>query len=135
MYMKKRRGESNYIAFGVVLLAVIILIIANLDWSGAQVKGDRIVEVMRKYVLIMEGNGCLTLSQQQSLTEELERLGVTNITYHCNPLEKASYGEEVVLSISGEVNALKITSFDDLNVVRTQEGVRFSKTLKSTAQY
>lgn len=133
--MKKRRGESNYIAFGVVLLAVIILIIANLDWSGAQVKGDRIVEVMRKYVLIMEGNGCLTLSQQQSLTEELERLGVTNITYHCNPLEKAPYGEEVVLSISGEVNALKITSFEDLNVVRTQEGVRFSKTLKSTAQY
>ena len=133
--MRKNEGYSSFLAFLIVCVFALGLVALTVDFSGDQVKSGKIVDVMRKYVLIMEGNGCLTSAEQEALILELEHIGVSNITFNSNPQIKVAYGEEVVLSITGEIDALKFSAFEDFKIVRTENGFQFSKTLKSTAQY
>lgn len=132
---KRNGGIDSFIAFMVVLIFLMAFVNYSIDISGDMVQSEKIVDVMRKYILIMEGNGCLTSSEQQALTFELEKIGVSNITYLTDPKEKSPYGSEVVLSIQATVPAFQVTGMDGFKLMKTDEGYLFQKTIKSTAQY
>ena len=131
----KPGGIEGFLACILVIIVLFGIIAFSIDLNGDMIQSRSIIDTMRKYVLIMEGNGCLTASEQQALTMELEQMGVSNITYLVDPKVKVSYGSEVVLSISAEVDALKITGMDGFKLTRKDDGIYFEKTLKSTAQY
>lgn len=133
--MRKQRGVGNFITMMISVVALIGLLVYGIHVQGDMEKGRKITETMRKYVLIMEGNGCLKDAEKQALVQELESLGVTGITFHGEPLRQVPYGGEVELSISGTLDGLKITGWKDFVLVREGNGVRFTKTMKSTSQY
>lgn len=118
-----------------VSLVVFGLMLYFISVFGDMEKGRRITETMRKYVLVMESNGCLTETEQQALVLELQEIGVKDIVFNEDPLRQVSYGGEVVLSITGTVDALQITGYQDFKLVHTGDGIRFTKTIKSTAQH
>lgn len=132
---KEKGGADGYIAFVCVLMIVLALLSYFLDFEAAVLQSRKVENIMRKYVLIMEGNGCLTDLQQQELTLELEQMGIRDITYLKDPKIKVNYGEEVILSISARADVFQIKGLSGLQLVRTKEGIAFSKTMKSTAQY
>ncbi len=131
----KHSGHGEYIAFSFVLIFLLSVIVYVVNIMGDFEQSRQITDTMRRYMLIMEGNGCLTASEQQKLTMELETIGVTGVTVEVNPQTRAGYGEEVVLSISGVVDALRVTGMDGFRFTKTEDGIHFTKTLSSTAQY
>lgn len=131
----KRKGSEKFIAAVLVLVVMLALLVYSVNLSADAEKGRRIEAVMREYILIMESNGCLSAAQQDALTLQLTGLGMTDIVYNDNPLQQAEYGGEVVLSVTGTVDVSNITAYRDFQLVRTDGGIRITKTIRSTAQY
>ena len=60
-------------------------------------------QLARKYILKMETEGRLTDADRTTLCQELESLGVTGVDLGGSTLEKAGYGEAIVLVIRGRL--------------------------------
>ncbi len=131
----KREGSEKFIVAGIVAVVIFALLVYSVNLSASAERGRKIENTLREYILIMESNGCLSAAQQQALTLRLEELGMTDIVFNGNPQQKAGYGGEVVLSVTGTVEASNITAYRDFQLVREEEGLRITKELRSTAQY
>lgn len=131
----KKRGNEKYIAAAIVIVSLMAIIVFSVNLSADAENARKITATMREYVLIMESQGCLTAQQQQELILKLEKIGMTNIVFNVNPLQKVNYGSEVTLSITGTVNVSNIVAYQDFELIREAGGIKVTKTLSSTAQY
>ena len=95
----------------VVVCAFIVIIFGA--FSGISDKwGMR--QVAREYILIMETEGYLNTSDQQSLRLELEGYGLHHISLSGTTTSEVDYGDRIYLSISG--------TYDD-NILAFAEGI------------
>lgn len=135
MKFGKSKGEGQYIAFVLVLVVMLAVIVYTVNITADMERSRNISNIMREYVLKMESAGCLSAEQQQALVISLENLGMTDIVFNVNPLIRASYGDEVVLSVTGTVQVNNITAYRNFQLVRDGNRVQITKTIKSTAQH
>lgn len=133
--MGKREGSEKYIAAGIVAVVILALLVYSVNLSADAERGRKIENTLREYILIMESNGCLSAAQQQALTLRLEQLGMTDIIFNCNPQQKADYGGEVILSVTGTVEVSNIMAYRNFQLIREGGGIRITKEFRSTAQY
>lgn len=135
MKFGKSKGEGQYIAFVLVLVVMLAVIVYTVNITVDMERSRNISNIMREYVLKMESAGCLSAEQQQALVISLENLGMKDIVFNVNPLIQASYGEEVVLSVTGTVQVNNIMAYRNFQMVRDGNRVQLTKTIKSTAQH
>lgn len=135
MKFGKSKGEGQYIAFVLVLVVMLAVIVYTVNITADMERSRNISNIMREYVLKMESAGCLSAEQQQALVISLENLGMTDIVFNVNPLIQASYGDEVVLSVTGTVQVNNIMAYRNFQLVRDGNRVQITKTIKSTAQH
>lgn len=135
MKFGKSKGEGQYIAFVLVLVVMLAVIVYTVNITADMERSRNISNIMREYVLKMESAGCLSAEQQQALVISLENLGMTDIVFNVNPLIQASYGDEVVLSVTGTVQVNNIMAYRNFQLVRDGNRVQLTKTIKSTAQH
>lgn len=132
---RKRRGFEEFFAAPVILLFLFAVVFYFVNLTADMDKSRQLNLVLRRYTMLMETKGCLTVSDRDQLVLELEELGAGNIRFNGNPVEKVGYGDAVVLSISGELEAGSIVGYKDFAYVREGSSLAFEKTLQSTAQY
>lgn len=135
MKFGKSKGEGQYIAFVLVLVVMLAVIVYAVNITADMERSRKISNIIREYVLKMESAGCLSAEQQQALVISLENLGMTDIVFNVNPLLQASYGEEVVLSVTGTIQVNNIMAYRNFQLVRDGNRVQITKTIKSTAQH
>ena len=83
------------------MLALTVVMLSYVDSVRLVGEKTQISQLARKYILKMEGR--LTDADRTTLCQELESLGVTGVDLGGSTLEKAGYGEAIVLVIRGRL--------------------------------
>lgn len=117
---------------GVLLLFIVVYL--GLEMYARMNIAINKSRIERTYILYMETYGCLTVEKQSELTKELSDIGVVNISYAGTTMTPADYGQEIVLSVSGEIELNAVTGITQgLSFIRGGgEGFRIYQ--KSTAK-
>ena len=102
---KKLKGDSNYVSFIVCVFFLCVLMIALIDVYGVIIGRNKVERVHRQYLLSMERNGYLTDSDEAMLLQKLADLGVTNVDLTGTSRTPVGYGNQVRLTISGDMPA------------------------------
>ena len=113
MKFSKKKGLGNMLSCMVGMLFLFIVVFLGMDIYGRLNLAISKLRIERKYMLIMETDGCLTQDRQEQLTEELKQLGVSGISYTGTTLTPADYGCEVVLSVRGTIFTEGITGLSE----------------------
>lgn len=103
-FIKKKKKASIMENMLVMLLELIVvcafLVIIFGAFSGISDKwGMR--QAAREYMLIMETEGYLNVSDQAALRTELEGYGLRNISFSGTTTREVNYGDRIYLCISG----------------------------------
>lgn len=102
--MRQREGNIGDIMItGFCLLAMTVLMLSYTDSMQLIQQKTQVSQIARKYILKMETEGYLTPAAKTSLGEELQEIGVTELTYHGTTLEEAGYGEPIALQLQGKL--------------------------------
>lgn len=102
--MKKEPGNiGDMMAVCICMLLMTVLLAAYMDSVRLLHEKTEINQIARKYILRMETIGMLTESDRLLLNRELESAGASDISLEGTTLERAGYGQEVVLRIRGKL--------------------------------
>ncbi len=102
--MRREKGSlGQLLASGLCMLAMTALMAAYLD--NVEIVEDKMeaAQLARRYILRMETVGYLTPEDERELTKELESLGITEIDFPGTTLSELSYGETIILHITGKI--------------------------------
>lgn len=101
-----RRSGGNIIDFltaGLVALAIAIVVFASFHSLELMVKKLEVSQLARKYILVMETQGCLTEQVKAQMMAELEEIGLKNINITGTTLTPVDYGTNIFLFIRGNI--------------------------------
>lgn len=103
-YLCKRRGNVGELMItGICILAMTVTILSYMNQVGILQEKTEVVQLARKYILKMETDGYLSTGELALLTEELNQIGVTEISCAGTTMSRVTYGEPIVLQIQGKL--------------------------------
>lgn len=100
---KKQSGIGNMLSCMIGILLLFIVVYLGIDMYARMNLAIKKSRIERTYILYMETYGYLTPQKKDSLTRELSDMGVVNISYAGTTMTPAYYGQEICLSVSGEI--------------------------------
>lgn len=117
MKLLKKDNGSSYISMFALVITVITVAAASMIFSSYMVNIDRKTEVdsiARKYLLIMETQGCLYDTDEQALREELaeNHMKTDASSFNGTTTTPAGYGNEITLRIRGKLQLHNIKMLD-----------------------
>lgn len=99
--IKDRGNVADIMVTGIFILAMAVVMLSFLEnIKMIQQKSD-VDQIARRYILRMESTGGLTGEDRILLTEELDRMGITQISLEGTTPAEAGYGTAIVLQIYG----------------------------------
>lgn len=134
--MKKDKGNIMSIFPPLfAIIAVAVMLVFYIGWMGNVNKNDEVRQIGREYILAMETEGRLTSSLESSMRADLSSKGLKNIDLSGTTTSDVGYGNEIFLSIKGdlEVDSFNTTGF--LQLVRGTDTIPIEIKLASTAKH
>lgn len=113
----RRKSNGNVmdmVTIGLTILAMSIVVTAYLECTGLMLKKLEINQVSRRYILKMETEGYLTETGRLELLQELQSLGMENIDLSGTTLQPVSYGDTILLKITGTVRTKTIGEGEEM---------------------
>lgn len=102
--MRKESGSiGEYMATGICMLFLTVLVIAFLDNVSMIGAKQQVNQIARKYILRMETMGGLQESDRLELMKELEGAGLTDISLEGSSMGQNGYGKAIVLQVRGRL--------------------------------
>ena len=102
--MCKRPGNvGNLMITGICILAMTTVMLGYMDSVSLLQQKEHVGQLARKYILRMETVGYLTVGDRALLMNELRDMGVTEVDCAGTTLTPVTYGEKLVLRISGKL--------------------------------
>lgn len=99
--LKDRGNVADIMVTGIFILAMAVVMLSFLEnIKMIQQKSD-VDQIARRYILRMESTGGLTGEDRILLMEELDRMGITQISLEGTTPAEAGYGTAIVLQIHG----------------------------------
>ena len=114
--VKKKEGSIDKFAVPLIMIiAFAICIILNINTSYSLENKDKVDTISREYLLKMETQGYLVTSDKVELVNELQALGVKNISISPSCFLKVDYGKRVTLDFSCEIpiKSMENTTWDN----------------------
>lgn len=134
---KKSEGSVlDVLSAGICILAISIMMMAYLNSMELVNSKAEISQLARKYILSMETVGYLTPEKKQDLEQDLTRLGIGKINLSGTTLQEVSYGNAIILSISGVIYGQEIqTKKGLLGTMFLKKEYPFQELRMSTAKH
>lgn len=102
--MKKSIGNvGDIVVTGLCILAMTVVMLFYMDSVQLIQMKTEVSQLARKYILRMETVGYLTAQDRVVLTNELQEIGVTDISYEGTTLNEVTYGMPIKLQIQGKL--------------------------------
>ncbi len=101
-----KKDDGSFISIGPVIVTIIfigMLLIGFTSWMTNIDRKTQLDSIARKYILAMETTGYLTADQESALEVELNEHGLNNVIFSGTTKAQQEYGEEIILSISGDM--------------------------------
>jgi hypothetical protein len=103
-YIKKNKGNvGDIMTTGLCVLAVAAIAVAYFNCMELIQQKTQAGQLARKYILRMETVGCLDNEGLNGLVQELEGLGITDISLENTTTEPVGYGQGIELDIRGKL--------------------------------
>lgn len=103
IFGKSQGNVGDIMTMGLCVLAMTVVMGAYLDNVELIQQKTYVGQIARNYILKMETEGGMTQSDREMLTQDLENIGITDITLTCTSLGDAGYGEPISLHIRGKL--------------------------------
>lgn len=98
----KREGSVlDFMAVGICIIAMSLVMMAMFSCANMLQKKSDISQINRRYLLRMETVGYLTPEDKGKLLDELNQLGLQQISLCDTTCTPVNYGDEIVLHIKG----------------------------------
>ena len=123
LYKRDCGGYADMLYFVIGLVAIVFILLCNMNITTAAAKRSRIELVVHEYIMRMESEGYLSSTEQNELSDALKAAGMPNPTIRTGSNDKVKYGEKVVLSISGDL-VTKSYEFDTDRFTMTKADLR-----------
>lgn len=102
--MRKSKGNvADIMASGICILAMTVVMLAYMDSVALFHQKTEAGQIARKYILRMETVGYLTAQDHTALLQELNTIGITEISLEGSTMYKVSYGYPITLHIIGKL--------------------------------
>lgn len=88
---------------GICILAMTVVVLSYMESVALLHQKAFIGQMARRYILRMETVGYLTEREQTVFIQELDAMGVTEISLEGTTCRKVGYGAEIVLQVSGKL--------------------------------
>lgn len=102
----------DFLTAGLVIIAIVVVVSASFHSMELMVKKLEVSQIARKYILVMETQGCLSETDRVEMLAELTTAGIKNIDISGTTLNPVDYGEEITLCICGYVSGGLATGTD-----------------------
>lgn len=99
--VKKEGSILDFMAVGICIIAMSLVMMAMFSCANLLQKKSDIGQVNRRYLLRMETVGYLTPEDKVKLLDELNQLGLQQISLCDTTCTPVNYGDEIVLHIKG----------------------------------
>ena len=132
--------KKNAIGSVVDCIITILILMAGIVYSIKMYSNlDLAIEkkrIERSFIMQMEAEGYLSLSAKDSLTQQLNDIGVEQISFQGTTMSPAGYGNIVVLSVTGRIKVDNIVGMRNLyEFIRGDSTNEFRIYQTSTAKY
>lgn len=133
---KKLKGFENLIS-SIVAMTVLMSMMLFYVSAVAEVEKQMEISVLgRRYIMQMETKGFLSAEDGNRLKNELDLLGVYDLSFEGTTLSPAGYNKTVILSVQGKRVTNKIVGYKDFEFIRDESGfTEVGIYKKGTAKY
>ncbi len=101
---KKQEGSMfDFMAVGICILAISVVLTAYFGCSDLLLRKGQISQIARCYILKMETMGCLTEGEKNKMLAELYAAGLRGIDLTGTTMNPVEYGDCVILQIRGRI--------------------------------
>lgn len=103
---EKEEGSTVISKFLVVIITIVVVAMLAVQYISyvkvLDIK-DEISITMRKYIIRMETMGYLTDDNKESMLQELNAIGVSNVDFSGTTISEVPYGDTIDLHITGKL--------------------------------
>jgi hypothetical protein len=131
---RKKKAVGNMLSCMLGMLFLFIVMYLGLDIYARLNLAIKKIGIERKYMLYMETQGYLAPERKEALASELTAIGVENISFSGSTLAPISYGQEVVLSVTGTIRTNAVVGITRQFSFIREGGSNFKIYRKSTAK-
>lgn len=93
----------DFLTAGLVAVAIAIVVLASFHSLKLMVKKLEVSQLARKYILVMETQGCLSEQVKVQMMAELQEMGLKNIDITGTTMTPVEYGANIFLYIRGNI--------------------------------
>ncbi len=102
--MRRQKGNiSSLMVAGICILAMTVVMLSYMESVSLIQQKTEVSQLARKYILRMETVGYLTDEDSTALLQELQGMGVKEVSLSGTTLSGVSYGMPITLQISGKL--------------------------------
>lgn len=124
----------DFLTMGIAMIAISIVVFVSLNVMELMITKLEVSQIARKYILIMEIQGCLSEDDRVDMLNELELAGLRDIDIMGTTLQSVGYGENIILIIKGNVSGWKASVGDIWTKVFEIEEYEVEEKRMSTAK-
>ena len=97
----------DFLTMGIAMIAISIVVFVSLNVMDLMITKLEVSQIARKYILVMETRGYLAEDDKADMFNELGQVGLRDIDIVGTTLQSVGYGENIILSIKGNVSGWK----------------------------
>ncbi len=134
--LKKKNAIGSFVDCIITILILMAVIVYSIKmYSNLDLAIEK-KRIERSFIMQMEAEGYLSLSAKDSLTQQLNDIGVEQISFQGTTMSPAGYGNIVVLSVTGRIKVDNIVGMRNLyEFIRGDSTNEFRIYQTSTAKY
>lgn len=107
--MRKQKGNiGDLLVTGICILAMTVVMLSYLENVSLLHQKAAVSQLARKYILRMETVGYLLPDDQTALWQELDTMGVTEISLEGTTMHTTAYGMPITLCICGKLEGIYV---------------------------
>lgn len=136
--MKLKKKKGSIAKFGIPLftiVAVFSVIVMFVTYLNDIDKRDGVDIIAREYLLRMETEGFLNITDETELYKDLEKRGMENVSLSGTTRAKVGYGNKINLIIKGQVEITNYSVENMFKITKVPKLVNIEVSKSSTAKY
>lgn len=117
------------------IVVIMVLLLVYASWIRNLELKSEVDTIARNYLLQMETTGHLTPAAQESLRNDLEKIGMSSIDFKNTTVDEVNYGDTILLEIEGNLAIRDYQYLDFFTLDKKSGTIRVKIYLTSTAKH
>lgn len=132
---KDNGGVLDFIPMLLTIVVIMVLLLVYASWIRNLELKSEVDTIARNYLLQMETTGHLTPAAQESLRNDLEKIGMSSIDFKDTTVDEVNYGNTILLEIEGNLAIRDYQYLDFFTLDKESGTIRVKIYLTSTAKH